>query len=49
MLVGTRLDEGSLGALKVLTPELRAALAEPGTVVIDAWEFATFGLKGSSL
>ncbi len=48
MLIGTRLDDGSLGALKVLTPELRAALAEPGTVVIDAWEFATFGLKGSS-
>jgi putative ABC transport system permease protein len=48
MLVGTRLDEGSLGALTVLTPELRAALAEPGTVVIDAWEFPTFGLKGTS-
>ena len=48
MLVGTRLDDGSLGALTVLTPELRAALAEPGTVVIDAWEFPTFGLKGTS-
>jgi putative ABC transport system permease protein len=48
MLVGVRLDGDSLGALKVLTPQLRAALAEPGTVVIDAWEFTTFGLKGSS-
>lgn len=48
MLVGMRLDDDSLGALKVLTPTLRAALAEPGTVVIDAWEFATFGLKGSN-
>jgi putative ABC transport system permease protein len=48
MIVGLRLEEGSLGALKVLTPELRAALAEPGTVAIDAWEFAAFGLKGSS-
>ena len=47
MLVGTRLDDGSLGALRVLTPELRAALAEPGAVVIDAWEFPTFGLKGT--
>ena len=46
MVVGVRLDEGSLGAPDVLTPELRAALAEPGTVVIDAWEFATLGLKG---
>jgi putative ABC transport system permease protein len=48
MLLGMRLDEDSLGALEVLTPELRAALAEPGTVVIDAWEFPAFGLKGSS-
>jgi putative ABC transport system permease protein len=48
MLIGVRLDEGSLGALSVLTPELRAALAEPGTVVVDAWEFATLGLTGSS-
>ena len=47
MIVGTRLDEGSLGALTVLTPELRAALAEPGTVVIDDWEFPTFGLHGT--
>ncbi len=48
MLIGFCLDEGSLGALKVLTPELRAALAEPGTVLVDAWEFATLGLTGSS-
>jgi putative ABC transport system permease protein len=48
MLIGMRLDEGSLGALKVLTPELRAALAEPGAVVVDAWEFATLGLTGRS-
>ena len=48
MLIGVCLDEGSLGAPRVLTPELRAALAEPGTVVVDAWEFANLGLKGSS-
>ena len=48
MLIGMCLDDGSLGALTVLTPELRAALAEPGTVVVDAWEFATLGLEGSS-
>jgi putative ABC transport system permease protein len=46
MLIGLRLDEGSLGALEVLTPALRAALAEPGTVVVDAWESATLGLQG---
>jgi putative ABC transport system permease protein len=46
MLMGVCLDRGSLGALKVMTPELRAALAEPGAVAVDAWEFATLGLKG---
>jgi putative ABC transport system permease protein len=48
MLIGLCLDEDSVGALKVLTPELRAALAEPGTVVVDAWEFATLDLNGTS-
>jgi len=48
MLIGLCLDEGSLGALDVFTPELRAALAEPGTVVVDAWEFSTLGLEGRS-
>ncbi len=48
MLMGLRLDGDSPGALRVLSPELRAALAEPGTVAIDAWEFPAFGLTGSS-
>ena len=48
MLIGVCLDEGSLGALQVWTPELRAALAEPGTIVVDAWELKTLGLKGSN-
>jgi putative ABC transport system permease protein len=48
MLIGVRLEADSPGSLKVLTPELRAALAEPGTVLIDSWEFSTFGLQGSS-
>ena len=47
MVVGVRLDQGSLGALEVMSPELRAALAEPGTIVVDAWELPTFGLKGT--
>ena len=46
MLIGFPLDDDSVGALNVLTPALRAALAEPDTVVVDAWEFATFGLTG---
>lgn len=48
MLIGVCLDERSLGALDVFTPELRAALAEPGTVAVDAWEFAPLGLTGRS-
>lgn len=44
-LIGPRLDQDSLGALKVLTPEMRAALAEPGTVIVDAWELANLGLE----
>jgi putative ABC transport system permease protein len=47
MLIGVCLDDDGLGAPRLLTPELRAALAEPGTVVVDAWEFATLGLTGS--
>jgi putative ABC transport system permease protein len=46
MLIGVRLESGSLGALDVLTPELRAALAEPGAVAVDAWEFHSLGLTG---
>jgi putative ABC transport system permease protein len=46
MVVGLCLDSDSLGVPNVFTPELRAALAEPGTVVVDAWELATLGLKG---
>jgi putative ABC transport system permease protein len=48
VVVGLSLDSDSLGAPNVFTPELRAALAEPGTVVVDAWELATLGLAGSS-
>jgi putative ABC transport system permease protein len=47
MVVGMRLDDDSLAALNVLTPELRAALAEPGAVAIDAWEFPTLDLTGA--
>jgi putative ABC transport system permease protein len=48
MVIGVCLDDGSPGVVGVLTPELRAALAEPGTVAVDAWEFGNLGLNGSS-
>src|SRR5262245_9167151 len=43
-VIGTRLDADSLGAVEQLTPEMRARLAEPGTVVVDEWELPTLGL-----
>jgi putative ABC transport system permease protein len=44
-IVGSHLEEGSLGSIRELTPELRARLAEPGAVVIDASEVKRLGLK----
>jgi putative ABC transport system permease protein len=35
LVVGSRTDDGSLGALPALGPELRAKLSEPGSVVVD--------------
>jgi putative ABC transport system permease protein len=35
LVIGTRMDEGSLGAVPQLSPELRAKLSEPGSVVVD--------------
>jgi putative ABC transport system permease protein len=37
-IVAGRLEDGSLGALSELTPELRERLTEPGAVVIDTAE-----------
>src|SRR3954453_18060015 len=34
-IVGTRLDDGSLGVLREMPPDLRAKLSEPGAVVVD--------------
>jgi putative ABC transport system permease protein len=43
-LVGSHLDAEALGAIIELTPELRARLAEPGTVVLDAGDCALVGI-----
>lgn len=45
LIIGTRLGPDSLGAVKQLTPELRALLSEPGTLVIDQSEFGRLGIK----
>jgi putative ABC transport system permease protein len=35
LVIGTRQDDGSLGAMPQLGPDLRAKLSEPGSVVVD--------------
>lgn len=46
IVVGARLPEGSLGAVRHLTPELRGQLAEPGTVVVDESDLSRLGISG---
>lgn len=45
-IIGTRLDERSLGAVHQLTPPLRELLAEPGTVVADQSDLDRLGFRG---
>src|SRR5262245_37375015 len=42
-VIGTRLDEGSLGAPRVLPQPLRDKLSEPGAVVVDESDCARLG------
>jgi putative ABC transport system permease protein len=44
IIIGCRLHENAMGAVKQLTPELRRKLAEPGTVVVDEAELDRLGL-----
>jgi putative ABC transport system permease protein len=44
-LIGSRLSNDSLGAVRELTPELRRRLTEPGAVVVDEAEFERLGIK----
>lgn len=44
-IVGTQLEEGSLGVLRDLTPEMRERLTEPGAVVVDESERSKLGLQ----
>ncbi|HYH64932.1 MAG TPA: ABC transporter permease [Urbifossiella sp.] len=43
-LLGTRLDDEALAPADVLTPELRAALSEPFTIVVDRSDIARLKL-----
>jgi len=44
-IVGTRLEEGSLGVLRDLTPQMRERLTEPGAVVVDESERSKLGIR----
>lgn len=44
-VVGMRLEAGSLGALKDLTPEMRRHLTRPGTAVVYESELPLLGLR----
>src|SRR5262249_52270523 len=46
VVIGSRLEENSLGAGAERTPELRARLTEPGAIVVDKSELGRLGLKG---
>lgn len=46
IVVGSRLGDDSLGAIRQLTPELRERLTEPGAVVIDQAELGRLGIQG---
>src|SRR3954452_18853283 len=38
IVIGSRLSDDALGAVRELTPELRARLSEPGAIVVDISE-----------
>ncbi len=44
IVIGCRLEDGALGAVNALTPELREKLTEPNAVVIDEAELPRLGL-----
>jgi putative ABC transport system permease protein len=45
IVIGSDLSEESMGALKELTPEMREALTEPNSIVIDSGERRRLGLR----
>jgi putative ABC transport system permease protein len=43
-IIGTRQEDGSLGVLREIPPDLRAGLSEPGSVVVDESDRERLGL-----
>jgi putative ABC transport system permease protein len=46
IIIGSRLDDDALGALRELTPELRRRLSEPGAIVVDEGDRGRLGVTG---
>jgi putative ABC transport system permease protein len=46
IVIGSNLEDGSMGALKELSPEMREALTEPNSIVIDSGERSRLGVTG---
>jgi putative ABC transport system permease protein len=46
MIVGSNLDSESLGAMRELSPDLRALLTEPYSVAVDESELGRLGING---
>jgi putative ABC transport system permease protein len=44
LIVGSPTDEGSLGMIRQLSPEVRGRLNEPGAVVVEEWDLPNLGL-----
>jgi len=46
IVMGSRLDDDALGYVDELTPEKRAKLTEPDTIIVDESEFDRLGIHG---
>lgn len=46
VIIGSCLDDDNIGSLDELTPEMRVALTEPNTIVVDVSELKRLGVTG---
>jgi putative ABC transport system permease protein len=46
IVVGCNLNDGNLGAVSELTPEMRVLLTQPGAIVVDQGELERLGVAG---
>jgi putative ABC transport system permease protein len=47
LVIGSKLEADSLGALQELTLELRSRLSEPGSIVVDEGDLGRLGIDGT--